>query len=126
MRLLLIAVTHCMLKKPKFELDFGFFYIEQKWFRFLSSRSRINDESPSDIIYIKSAACSELDTPTLEEAMLYQKNWQDLVNTNKVLIGPVPEGNYYTLEDKLNVKFTMVTMSLPPISISPIIKKVTE
>jgi len=67
-----------------------------------------------------------INTPTLEEALLYQKNWQDLVNKDKVLIVPVPEDNPYTVEDKLNVTFTAMTMSLPPIAMSPIIEKVVE
>ncbi|PEW69050.1 DUF3221 domain-containing protein [Bacillus cereus] len=67
-----------------------------------------------------------IDSSTLEEALLYQKNWWDLVTQNKVLIVPIPEGNPYTVEDKLNIKFTAMTMSLPPIAISPIIEKVTE
>ncbi|PES71946.1 DUF3221 domain-containing protein [Bacillus cereus] len=63
-----------------------------------------------------------IDTPTLEEALAYQENWQDLVNKDKVLIVPVPEDNSYTVKDKS----TFMNMSFPPIAMSPIIEKVTE
>ncbi|HHT7189191.1 DUF3221 domain-containing protein [Bacillus cereus group sp. Bc222] len=76
--------------------------------------------------YVISIDDNYMDTPTLEEALLYQEDGWDLVNKNKVLIVPVPEDNPYTIEDKLNVKFTAMTKSLPPIAMSPIIEKITE
>ena len=78
------------------------------------------------VVSIDNNYMTVIDTPTLEEALLYQENWQELVNKDKVLIVPVPEGNSYTVEDKLNVKFTMMTMSLPPIAMSPTIEKAAE
>ncbi|HHT7189187.1 DUF3221 domain-containing protein [Bacillus cereus group sp. Bc222] len=78
------------------------------------------------VVSIDNNYMTVIDTPTLEEALLYQENWQDLVNKDKVLIVPVPQDNSYSVKDKLNVKYTFMTMSLPPIAMSPIIEKVTE
>lgn len=76
------------------------------------------------VVSIDNNYMTVIDTPTLEKALLYEKNWQDLVNKDKVLIVPVPEDNSYTVKDRLNVKFASMTMSLPPIAISPTIEKV--
>ncbi|HDR7711201.1 TPA: DUF3221 domain-containing protein [Bacillus cereus] len=78
------------------------------------------------VVSINDNYMTVLDTPTLEEALLYQENWWNLVSKNKVLIVPVPKDNSYTVKDKLNIKFTAMTMSLPPIAISPIIEKIAE
>ncbi|MDY0854361.1 DUF3221 domain-containing protein [Bacillus thuringiensis] len=78
------------------------------------------------VVSINNNSMTVIDTPTLEEALLYKENWEDLVNKDKVLIVPVPIGNSYTVKDKLNVKYTISTMSLPPIALSPIIEKVAE
>ncbi|WP_205751576.1 hypothetical protein [Bacillus cereus] len=67
-----------------------------------------------------------VDTPTMEEAFLYQENWWDLINRNKILLVPVPDDTSYAVGDKLNIYFNVMTMSLPPIAISPIIEKTTE
>lgn len=67
-----------------------------------------------------------VDTPTMEEAFLYQENWWDLVNGNKILLVPVSDDTSYATGDKLNIHFKGMTMSLPPISMSPIIEKITE
>ncbi|MEB2281641.1 DUF3221 domain-containing protein [Lysinibacillus xylanilyticus] len=67
-----------------------------------------------------------VDTPTMGEALFYQENWWDLVNENKILLVPVFDDISYTNGDKLDVYFKAMTMSLPPIAMSPIIEKVTE
>ncbi|MBY0134409.1 DUF3221 domain-containing protein [Bacillus cereus] len=78
------------------------------------------------VVSIDNNYMTVINSSTLEEALLYRKNWWGLVNKNKILIVPIPEDNPYTVEDKLNIKFTLMTMSLPPIAMSPIIKKITE
>ncbi|PEA86657.1 DUF3221 domain-containing protein [Bacillus thuringiensis] len=92
----------------------------------LTPASAASNESSANRVSIDNNYMTVIDTPTLEEGLLYQENWQDLVNKAKVLIVPVPEDTAYTVKDKLYVKYTIVTMSLPPIALSPIIEKVTE
>ncbi|MEC2940552.1 DUF3221 domain-containing protein, partial [Bacillus cereus] len=67
-----------------------------------------------------------VDAPTMEEAQMYQENWWDFVNKNKILLVPILDNNSYILGDKLDVYFKAMTMSLPPIAMSPIVEKVTE
>ncbi|PES30621.1 DUF3221 domain-containing protein [Bacillus cereus] len=67
-----------------------------------------------------------VDTPSMAEALLYQENWEDLVNRDKILLVPVTDDTSYAVGDKLNVKYAIVTMSLPPIAMAPTIEKVTE
>lgn len=78
------------------------------------------------VVSVDSHYMTIANTPTMEEALLYQENWGDLVNQNKILLVPVLYNNSYTIGDKLDVYFKAMTMSLPPIAMSPIIEKVTE
>ncbi|MCY9516831.1 DUF3221 domain-containing protein [Paenibacillus apiarius] len=64
------------------------------------------------------------DTPTKEEAV--QGDWRELVDQGKILIVPIPEDGTYVIGDRLNVYFKAMTMSLPPIAISPTIEKIVE
>ncbi|PEC57623.1 DUF3221 domain-containing protein, partial [Bacillus wiedmannii] len=59
-------------------------------------------------------------------AQMYQENWWDLVNNNEILLVPVLDNNSYTIGDKLDVYFEAMTMSLPPIVMSPIVENVIE
>ncbi|BFH16609.1 DUF3221 domain-containing protein [Paenibacillus melissococcoides] len=59
--------------------------------------------------------------PTKEEAL--QGEWWELVNQGKILLVPSPENEAYAVGDKVN---EAMTMSLPPIAISPILEKITE
>ncbi|WP_347402782.1 hypothetical protein [Bacillus sp. JAS24-2] len=59
----------------------------------------------------------------MNKAFLYQENWEYLVNQDKILIVPVPDNTSYALGNKLNIYFKVIAASLPPIAISPTIKK---
>ncbi|MBG9792463.1 hypothetical protein ABD76_08130 [Paenibacillus dendritiformis] len=62
--------------------------------------------------------------PTKEEAL--QGEWWDLVNQGKILLVPSPKNETYAAGDKVKVYYKAMTMSLPPIAISPILEKVTD
>ncbi|MFJ1142562.1 DUF3221 domain-containing protein, partial [Bacillus thuringiensis] len=38
-----------------------------------------------------------VDAPTMEEAQMYQENWWDFVNKNKILLVPILDNNSYIL-----------------------------
>ncbi|WP_353805711.1 hypothetical protein, partial [Acinetobacter baumannii] len=78
------------------------------------------------VVSVDSNYMTIVDTPTIEKALLYQENWWDLVNKNKILLVPTLDNNSYTIGDKLDVYFKAMTMSLPPIAMSPIVEKVIE
>ncbi|MEC3224696.1 DUF3221 domain-containing protein [Bacillus thuringiensis] len=78
------------------------------------------------VVSVDSNYMTIVDTPTMEKAQMYQENWWNLVNENKILLVPVLDNNSYTIGDKLDVYFEAMTMSLPPIAMSPIVEKVTE
>ncbi|AQY42691.1 MULTISPECIES: DUF3221 domain-containing protein [Bacillus cereus group] len=78
------------------------------------------------VVSVDSNYMTIVDTPTMEKAQMYQENWWDLVNNNEILLVPVLDNNSYTIGDKLDVYFEAMTMSLPPIAMSPIVEKVAE
>ncbi|ETE90718.1 TPA: DUF3221 domain-containing protein [Bacillus thuringiensis] len=78
------------------------------------------------VVSVDSNYMTIVDAPTMEEAQMYQENWWDFVNKNKILLVPILDNNSYILGDKLDVYFKAMTMSLPPIAMSPIVEKVTE
>ncbi|MEB8676362.1 DUF3221 domain-containing protein [Bacillus cereus] len=78
------------------------------------------------VVSVDSNYMTIVDTPTMEKAQMYQENWWNLVNENKILLVPVLDNNSYTIGDKLDVYFEAMTMSLPPIAMSPIVEKVAE
>ncbi|AMR88560.1 MULTISPECIES: DUF3221 domain-containing protein [Bacillus cereus group] len=78
------------------------------------------------VVFVNNNYMTIVDTPTMEKALLYQENWWDLVNKDKILLVPLSDNNSYTIGDKLDVYFKAMTMSLPPIAMSPIVEKVIE
>ncbi|AMR88583.1 MULTISPECIES: DUF3221 domain-containing protein [Bacillus cereus group] len=78
------------------------------------------------VVSVDSNYMTIVDTPTMEKAQMYQENWWNLVNEKKILLVPVLDNNSYTIGDKLDVYFEAMTMSLPPIAMSPIVEKVAE
>lgn len=78
------------------------------------------------VVSVDSNYMTIVDTLTMEKAQMYQENWWNLVNENKILLVPVLDNNSYTIGDKLYVYFKAMTMSLPPIAMSPIVEKVAE
>ncbi|HGA1022461.1 TPA: DUF3221 domain-containing protein [Bacillus cereus] len=65
-------------------------------------------------------------TPTKDEALAYQHDWQELVSQNKILRVPVSDGENYTLGEKLNIYAVSWTASLPPIAVMPTIEKLAK
>ncbi|MEC2626647.1 DUF3221 domain-containing protein, partial [Bacillus cereus] len=53
------------------------------------------------VVSVDSNYMTIVDTPTIEKALLYQENWWDLVNKNKILLVPTLDNNSYTIGDKL-------------------------
>ncbi|QEL82899.1 DUF3221 domain-containing protein (plasmid) [Bacillus sp. JAS24-2] len=77
------------------------------------------------VVSIDNPYMTVIDVPTMEETLVYQENWWDIVNNNKIQIVPIPNDVSFTVGDKLNVYFKAMTISVPPIAMSPIIEKLT-
>lgn len=76
------------------------------------------------VIFIGDTYMTIANAPTKEEAL--QGEWWELVNQGKILLVPSPENETYAVGDKLNVYYKAMTMSLPPIALSPVLEKITE
>ncbi|MEI4789965.1 DUF3221 domain-containing protein [Bacillus sp. FJAT-53060] len=66
------------------------------------------------------------DTPTKEEALLYQNNWWELAAQGKILRVPISIDDHYEIGEKLNVFSKMWTSSIPPIAGMPTIERISE